>query len=37
MHVCMSLMAVQIELSTTKNPWSPGALEIKGTTSRTAW
>jgi hypothetical protein len=47
MPVCMSLMEVQIELSTTKNPWSfqlgdfltssTVALERNGTTLGIGW
>jgi hypothetical protein len=47
MPMCMRLMTVQKELSTTENPWSfkqgdflissTGAMEGNGTASRNAW
>jgi hypothetical protein len=47
MPVCMNVMEVCMELSTTENPWnfqkgyfqtsSTGSLERNGTTSGTAW
>jgi hypothetical protein len=47
MPVCMSLMAIWMELSTAESPWSfqqgdfltssTGALERNGTTLRIAW